>query len=272
MDRLQQPARDGRQTRAQPHRDERSDAQPSDARIAAGPRRPAQPASAADGVRALGRRQPRCAAGRHAPSPLRAPGGARPARRHLCRSAQRRLRRLAPSDSCDRRALARIWRGLRREDVFPVSARTMLGGLTGQRDHLFPDRGLSRSSVLTSRSNGSSMHRSRYTSSPSTCSAETRFRLSHGPAIDAVLAADSHPRAAAPRPLGDRLLSTEGWSTTRRSRTRWSSGAERVFVLPPSSARCAPADAPRGALDAAIHGLTLLVGARLEARHRALQR
>jgi NTE family protein len=38
--------------------------------------------------------------------------------------------------------LARIWHGLRREDIFPVSMRTLVGGLCGRCDHLVPDRGL----------------------------------------------------------------------------------------------------------------------------------
>jgi NTE family protein len=40
--------------------------------------------------------------------------------------------------------LAHIWRGVQREDVFPVGARSLIAGITGQRDHPFPDRGLSQ--------------------------------------------------------------------------------------------------------------------------------
>src|ERR1700730_8558285 len=38
--------------------------------------------------------------------------------------------------------LARVWRRLRREDLFPVSLSALVGGLRGQRDHLVPDRSL----------------------------------------------------------------------------------------------------------------------------------
>src|ERR1700709_2238025 len=38
--------------------------------------------------------------------------------------------------------LARVWRGLQREDIFPVSMRALVSGLCGQRDHLVPDRQL----------------------------------------------------------------------------------------------------------------------------------
>ena len=42
------------------------------------------------------------------------------------------------------RALARVWRGLQREDVFPVSLSALLGGVCGRRDHLVPDHGRRR--------------------------------------------------------------------------------------------------------------------------------
>jgi len=42
------------------------------------------------------------------------------------------------------RALARVWRELQREDVFPVSLSALVGGVCGRRDHLVPDHGLRR--------------------------------------------------------------------------------------------------------------------------------
>src|SRR3982074_3746652 len=41
-------------------------------------------------------------------------------------------------------ALARVWRALQREDVFPVSLSALVGGVCGRRDHLVPDQGLRR--------------------------------------------------------------------------------------------------------------------------------
>src|SRR4051812_45414755 len=40
--------------------------------------------------------------------------------------------------------LARIWRGLQREDVFPVSMSALIGGVCGRRDPLARDPGLRR--------------------------------------------------------------------------------------------------------------------------------
>ena len=42
------------------------------------------------------------------------------------------------------RELARVWRSLRREDVFPVSMSALIGGVCGRRDHFVPDRELRR--------------------------------------------------------------------------------------------------------------------------------
>jgi NTE family protein len=36
----------------------------------------------------------------------------------------------------------RVWRNLRRKDIFPASVRAVVGGLSGRRGHLVPDRGL----------------------------------------------------------------------------------------------------------------------------------
>jgi NTE family protein len=37
--------------------------------------------------------------------------------------------------------LAEVWRGLRREDVFPTNARTLFSGATGRANHLCPTAG-----------------------------------------------------------------------------------------------------------------------------------
>src|SRR5438034_2988886 len=40
--------------------------------------------------------------------------------------------------------LAAVWRGLHRDDVFPIDLRTLVGGLTNHRDHLVADGGVRR--------------------------------------------------------------------------------------------------------------------------------
>src|SRR3954449_7143019 len=40
--------------------------------------------------------------------------------------------------------LGRAWRAMRREQIFPLAARTLLWGVASRHDHLVPDRGLRR--------------------------------------------------------------------------------------------------------------------------------
>jgi len=49
-----------------------------------------------------------------------------------------------PQTVATARELARVWCGVQREDVFPVSMRALIGGFCGQRDHLVSDRALRR--------------------------------------------------------------------------------------------------------------------------------
>ena len=126
--------------------------------------------------------------------------------------------------------LARIWRRLERQDVFPVSARALIGGAMGHRDHLFPDHGLRQ--LVRRHVDIELLEESRvplHLVAFDLTSGE-EMRLSRGPALDAVMAATAVPG-----------------------------------LLPPVSWGGALPVPPRGALDAAVHGLTLLVGARLEA-------
>jgi NTE family protein len=37
-----------------------------------------------------------------------------------------------------------VWRGLHREDIFPIHPLMVIGGLANHRDHLVPDNGLRR--------------------------------------------------------------------------------------------------------------------------------
>src|SRR5512142_611942 len=95
-------------------------------------------------------------------------------------------------------ALATVWRGLRRGQVFPVNPLTGLLGFLGARDHLVPASGLSR---LIARN----VERARLEDLPiplhvvavDVLSGE-ELRLSHGPLVDAVLASAAIPGVIAP--------------------------------------------------------------------------
>jgi NTE family protein len=162
--------------------------------------------------------------------------------------------------------LARVWRSLRRDDVFPLDARTLIGGLTNQRGHLVPDRGLRR---LAGRHLG--IDRVEDASIPLhlvafDLLAGEEVRLSDGPAVEAVLAAAAIPGVLPPVRRDGRVLVDGGVSNHTPISHAIELGAERIYILPTGDARArALPVAPRGALDAAVHAFGLLTGARVGA-------
>jgi NTE family protein len=171
-----------------------------------------------------------------------------------------------PQTAATAEQLARVWRGLHRDDVFPINPRTLIGGLTNQRDHLVPDRGLRRLAARYLQ-----IERLEQASVPLHLVAFDlltgyEVRLSQGPAMDAVLAATAIPGVLPPVPRGNQLLVDGGVINNTPISHAVELGAERIYVLSTEDplARALPV-APRGALDAAVHAFTLLVGARLEA-------
>jgi NTE family protein len=161
--------------------------------------------------------------------------------------------------------LGRIWRGLQREDVFPVSMSALIGGVCGRRDHLVPDHGLRR---LVRRY----IEFDDLADTPIPLHVVTfdvtegrEVLLSSGPAVDAVAAAASIPGVFPPVRIGDRQLIDGGVVNNTPISHAVELGAERVYVLPTQDPAARPVHIVRGALDAAVYGLGLLVGSRLKA-------
>jgi NTE family protein len=161
--------------------------------------------------------------------------------------------------------LGRVWRDLQREDVFPVSIRALVGGLCGKRDHLVPNHALRR--LLR-----------RYVEFDDLGQAATPLHvlafdvlescevlLSDGPAVDAISAAASIPGVFPPVQIGERHLIDGGVVNNTPISHAVALGGERIYVLPTCDRLRPPRAAPRGALDAAIYGLSLLIDGRLEA-------
>ena len=163
------------------------------------------------------------------------------------------------------RELGRVWRDLQREDVFPVSLSALVGGVCGRRDHLVPDRELRRlirkyvefddlaDAPIPVHLIAFDLHEAR------------ELRLSQGPAVDAVAASASIPGIFPPVAIGERRLIDGGVVNNTPISHAIELGAERIYVLPTQAAQDRPARVPTCALDAAIQGLNLLVGCRLEA-------
>jgi NTE family protein len=170
-----------------------------------------------------------------------------------------------PQTVATARELGRIWRGLQREDVFPVSPWMLMAGLLGKRDHLVP-AGAFRKLV------------ERYLQFDDLSDAPIPLHLaafdiehgcevllSNGPALDAVAAAAAIPGVFPPVALGDRRLIDGGVVNNTPISHAVELGAERVYVLSTQYPYPSPSRAARGALSAAIAGVGLLIGSRLEA-------
>ncbi|MEA2405264.1 MAG: hypothetical protein QOE08_1911 [Thermoleophilaceae bacterium] len=162
--------------------------------------------------------------------------------------------------------LARVWLGLHRQDVFPIHPPTLIAGATNRSDHLVPDAPLRR---LAGRH--LEFERLQQASVPLhlVCFdllSGQEVRLTEGPAVEAVLAAAAIPGVLPPVPWGDWLLVDGGVVNNTPISHAVELGAERIYVLPTEDPTARGLSIPpHGALDAAIHAFTLLVGARLEA-------
>jgi NTE family protein len=159
--------------------------------------------------------------------------------------------------------LARVWHELRREQIFPLSLRALLVGLSGHRDHLVPDGGLRR---LVARhiefadlgDAAVSLHVVAFD-----LSENCEVLLSRGPTLDVIRAAASIPGIFPPVSIGGRSLVDGGVVNNTPISHAVALGAKRIFVLPTRDARRAPSRASRGALGAAMEGLSLLTDGRL---------
>ena len=161
--------------------------------------------------------------------------------------------------------LARVWRSLERGDVFPVNLGALVGGMCGRRNHLIPDSALRR---LIQRY--LEFDRLEEASTPLhlvTFDVTTgcEVLLSRGPAEDAIAASTAIPGVFPPVRIDERRLIDGGVVNNTPISHAVELGAERIYVLP-TQYPCRPLErVPKTALDAALHGLGLLIGSRLEA-------
>ena len=161
--------------------------------------------------------------------------------------------------------LGRVWRDLQRQDVFPLSMSALVGGVCGRRDHLVSDRELRR--LIR-----------RYIQFEDLTHAAIPLHLvafdliegrelllSEGPAVEAIAASASIPGIFPPVAIGERRLIDGGVVNNTPISHAVELGAERIYILPTQAPNDRPTRIPTGALDAAIQGVHLLVGCRVEA-------
>ncbi len=159
-------------------------------------------------------------------------------------------------------AIIRLWRGLRRQDVFRVNPLTALAGTLGRRDALFPASGLGR--LLDDHLAFAAME-----DAPvplivvaTDLSDGGPVVLSTGPARTALLASAAIPGILPAVRLDGRTLVDGAVCDNAPIGEAVAAGATEVWVLP-SGYPCTLASPPGGALGAALQAVTLLVGQRL---------
>src|SRR5690348_14099657 len=161
-------------------------------------------------------------------------------------------------------ALADIWRGLRRGEVFPLNPLTGLLGFAGARDHLVPLSGLRR--IVERHIDGRAELLEELPIPLHVVAVDVdtgeELRLSEGSAADAVLASAAIPGVLPPVPFGLRDLMDGGVANNTPISHAIELGAKTLYVLPAGHA-CALEAPPRGALAMALHAITLLMHRRL---------
>ena len=157
--------------------------------------------------------------------------------------------------------LAEIWRGLNRQDVFPVSWRTLVGFLW-RRDFLIPHDGVRK--LIDDYIPFRNLEDARlpiHIVTTDIISGDSVV-LSEGSAAEAIVASTAIPGAFTPVHYRDHYLADGAISSNTPVRVAVKQGAKRLIVLPTGHA-CANQAPPVGALANALHALTLLIARQL---------
>lgn len=157
--------------------------------------------------------------------------------------------------------LEALWRGLRRQDVFPVGLRSLIG-LIGKRNFMVDSRGLRK--VLEANLPYGTIEGAAL---PLHVVATDLLggavvRLSAGPVVDAVLASCAIPAAFPPVRIGERYLMDGAVASNTPVRAAMELGATRLVVLPTGYA-CALEQPPHRAVALMLHAITLLTARQL---------
>lgn len=164
------------------------------------------------------------------------------------------------SDALD--DLAGIWRGLRRQDVFPFAPHLHLLALAGARSSLCAPDGLRR--LIDTHVAYDRLEDARipvHVVATDVLSG-TEVVLSAGDPRPAVLASASIPAVLPAVEIDGQLLFDGGVADNTPISQAVALGADRIFVLPAGVA-CALKAPPRSALSTALHAISLLIEQRL---------
>jgi len=157
--------------------------------------------------------------------------------------------------------LEAIWRGLTRQDVFPITWRTLLGFIW-RRDFLIPHDGLQK--LIDDNLPYHNLQDAKlplHIVTTDIVSGDSVV-LSEGSAAQAIIASTAIPGAFAPVRYKDFYLADGAISSNTPIKVAVAKGASRLIILPTGYA-CSAHTPPTGAVGSALHALTLLIARQL---------
>jgi NTE family protein len=157
--------------------------------------------------------------------------------------------------------LGDVWRGLTRQDVFPMSWRTVLSFLW-RRDFLIPHDGIRK--LIDDHIPYRNLQDAKvpvHIVTTDIISGDTVV-LSEGSTSEAIVASTAIPGAFAPIPYKNYYLADGAISSNTPIQVAVQKGAKRLIILPTGHA-CATQAPPIGAVANALHALTLLIARQL---------
>ena len=157
--------------------------------------------------------------------------------------------------------LATIWRGLTRQDVFPMSWRTVLSFLW-RRDFLIPHDGIRK--LIDDNIPYRNLQDAKlpvHIVTTDIISGDSVV-LSEGSTAEAIVASTAIPGAFTPVRYKDYYLADGAISSNTPIQVAVRKGARRLIILPTGHA-CATQTPPIGAVANALHALTLLIARQL---------
>ena len=170
-----------------------------------------------------------------------------------------------PQTVATARALARIWRDVERDDVFPVQPRLLAGGLLGKSNHLVGAEALRRLARHYLQFDDLADAQIPIHAVAFDVDRGIEVLLSEGPALDVLTATAAIPGVFPPVRVGDRLLIDGGVVNNAPISHAVELGAERVYLLPTVDRSFARPMQRRTVLGAALEAVGLMMRSRVEA-------
>ncbi len=165
--------------------------------------------------------------------------------------------------------LATIWRGLRRNDLFPVRPMLGLKAFLGQSRYFVPDRGLRRLLERELPHDDFDDVAIPFAAVATDIVSGTEVVIDSGSIVDAVIASSALPAVFPPVEIDDQLLVDGGVSNNTPISVAIDRGATEVWVLTPGYS-CDSTTRPTNALDVSLRAIGVLIEQRFisELSHR----